>query len=57
MQKELEAAAEKMRCLYDKSDLQLYGSHDSDLGSHLMIVFELCDQAKRPPGQKCKTDT
>lgn len=40
----------KMRCIKNPDELILYGDYDTNKASNLMVVFELCDIEKRPPG-------
>ena len=46
-----------MRCIKNLDDLKIWGNYDTDKTSNLMVVFEKCDTAKRPPGSKCKDET
>ena len=47
----------KMRCIKNLDELKIWGDYDTNKASNLMVVFEKCDILKRPPGQKCKSET
>ena len=46
-----------MRCIKNLDELKIWGDYDTNKASNLMVVFEKCDITKRPPGQKCKSET